>query len=78
MAGGERGVALYLAKRHLGLGPEQWDALPWWTRELYWQGLQAEFLEGQEHEQETEGDEDSGDADIIDIQSRGFGVRVVS
>ena len=37
-------VELYLARRHLGFLPEEWEALPWWQRQMYMDGLEEEKL----------------------------------
>lgn len=33
----------YLVRRHLGLNPDQWDALAWWVQRCYIEGLMEEF-----------------------------------
>ena len=33
-----------MARRHLGLSPEAWDALPWWEQKVYVDGYEWEGL----------------------------------
>lgn len=41
---------LYLVRRHLGYGPSEWRQLPWWEQLLLLEGLQEEFYEPAEEE----------------------------
>jgi hypothetical protein len=36
-------VTRYLFRRHLGVGATEYDAMPWWERRLYIEGLVREF-----------------------------------
>ena len=37
-------LAYYLARRHLGLSPGEWDDLPWWQQKMFWEGYEQEGL----------------------------------
>lgn len=66
----------YLAKRHLGMDPEEFEALPWHRRRLYENGLTWEFVKRQEGEptpDEIPGEEDDTEDD--DVSSLGVTVR---
>ena len=45
VSGGEgQRRAYYMARRHLGMSPAEWDALAWWEQKMYldgytWEGL---------------------------------------
>lgn len=36
-------TTLYVVKRRLGYGVDEWRALPWWKQRLYLDGLEEEF-----------------------------------
>jgi hypothetical protein len=37
-------MVYYLARRHLSMGPPEWDALPWWQQKVYLEGFVDEGL----------------------------------
>ncbi len=43
----------YLARKHLGFTPTEWDNLPWWQTLMYLEGFRAEGIT-------QDGDGDSG------------------
>lgn len=45
--GGDTGeLTLYLARRMLNYGAEEWKRLPWWQRQAYTNGMTWEFDRG--------------------------------
>lgn len=61
-----------MAHRHLGLAPDEWDELPWYRQQMYIEGFNAEFGDG-------EGDAGDGESDLFNesldsLQNSGFSV----
>jgi hypothetical protein len=69
---GKRAV-LYVARRKLGLSPDEWEALPWWTQRLYIDGLLNEGM--LEMGEQPENDPDPVSAS--DAELRGLGLTVI-
>lgn len=60
-----------MARRHLGTNIDQWEALPWWQRQVYMEGLEEEFGERDDESYiDDEFDDDLGAAVSLGVQVR--------
>lgn len=80
LTGGSAGArTLYVVRRELGYGVDEWQALPWWQQQLYIDGLNAEADRADQGAAQTTpgGGSDYIDAlysgTMADVQAQGFG-----
>lgn len=46
-------MMLYVVRRHLGFSRAEWEALPWHDQLMYLEGLQDEFYDPEQEEEDA-------------------------
>lgn len=64
-------MLIYLARRRLGMTPEEWLALPWWQTRVYIEGYQAEGIL-----KDPDEDDEDDEIDLIEDDPVALGFNV--